>query len=138
MSEEEKQGLVRGDTVVLTDVDDNEVELQCEEIIEYEGKSYGLFSPVEEMEDIEEDEVIILQFEEDKDGELVFNTIEDEKLIEKIYDIYSHLVDEYNEHCHCDECEDEECDCCDDDEECDCNDEHCDCGDEHCDCKHSK
>ncbi len=137
MSEEKKADIERGDTVVLTDVEDNEVELMCEDVLVYQGKTYGLFTPVEEMDDIEDDEVIILQYEQDKDGELVFSTIEDEKLIEEVYNEYAKMVDEYNEHCDCG-CDDDECDCDECDEDCECDDD-CDCKEhgehnEHCDC----
>lgn len=108
--------------------------------LEYKKEWYVVLQPTETTENISEDELLIFRLATDeKTGEDVFMTIDDEKTLNAVYEEYLALIEAD------DECEDEHCDChhhhhdhdcdcgCDDDCDCDCDDD-CDCHEE-CDCE---
>jgi len=109
--------------------------------LDYKGDWYAFFQPAEEMEDIDDDEIVIFKVVENEDGEDTFEPIEDEALLDEVYEEYVKLHQEYLENgggCDDDCCcghhhHDHDCDCdcdcegeCDDDCDCDC-DKHCKC-----------
>ena len=115
--------------------------------IEYKGEWFAFFQPAEPMADIEEDEIVIFKIAEEN-GEDIFEPIEDEKLLDEVYDEYVKLHSEYFDEkegidvrceCGCEhhghgDCEHHGHEGCDDKEgEC-CHDRHesgeCECGKE--------
>lgn len=62
--------------------------------IEYKGEWFAFFQPAEPMADIEEDEIVIFKIAEEN-GEDIFEPIEDEKLLDEVYDEYVKLHSEY-------------------------------------------
>lgn len=62
--------------------------------IEDGGKNYLFLNPVDPSDDIAEDEVLICEYGETKNGEEFVNPVEDEKELERIYNLY---VKEYEE-----------------------------------------
>ena len=92
-----------GDRIVTLHNDANEptdfYEIAC---VEYENEFYSLLQPVEAMDGIADDEVIIFKLQEDdQDPETdLFLPVEDEKLLEKVFEEYMrNAVDEelYND-----------------------------------------
>lgn len=74
--------------------------------IDYKEDWYVFFTPVEETEEVSDDEVVIFKLGSDDEGNDVFLPIEDEKLLQKVYDEYVKMMEE--EGCGC---EDEDCGC---------------------------
>lgn len=96
--------------------------------LEYKNEWYVVLQPTESTDNVSEDELIIFMLSTDEEtGEDVFMTVDDDKVLNEVYDEYLKLVDSDeqcdcgDEHCHCG---DDECDC---DDDCDCNDDECDC-----------
>lgn len=110
------------DYIVLTMDDGTQKNFYFEDEFEFNGKRYFCISPAEEMEDISAGELLI--YEVDETGEeFMLNPIEDEALLEEVYNEYCRRYDEEMQEGGCCDCD---CDC--DHEECDCNHETCDCG----------
>ncbi len=57
--------------------------------LDYKGKWYIFLQPVEMEEDFEEDEIIVFELRENQDGEELILPIEDEKLIDKLVDLFN-------------------------------------------------
>lgn len=79
------------DIVTLVDEDGKNHDFQVVDIIEVEGKEYALLLPAD-SEDPEEDEVLVLRFEEDR-----FEMIEDEAEFQKVVKVLEELNDEADE-----------------------------------------
>ena len=58
----------REDIVQLVDEDGNEVDFEHLMTLEHNGKAYICLVPVEPMDDVAEDELVILRIETDEDG----------------------------------------------------------------------
>lgn len=105
------------DYIVLTMDDGTQKNFYFEDEFEFKGKRYFCISPAEEMEDISEGELLIYEVDESNE-EFMLNPIEDEALLEEVYNEYCRRYDEeMDESC---------CDC--DNEECDCESNQCGCG----------
>lgn len=80
------------DFITLTDEDGNEVELEHLDTLEYEGETYMAFVPAnetpEEVLDEDSAELIILKVETEADGEEMLVTLDDEDLLETIFDLF--------------------------------------------------
>lgn len=96
------------DIITLVDMDGKDVDFYHIATIDYKEKWYIFLQPVEPMEGIAEDEVIIYELGIDEDGDDKFIPIEDEELLNEVFEEYL-----------------KEAECCDCDGECD---EDCDCG----------
>lgn len=62
--------------------------------IDFEGNWYVFFSPTEEMEDVDTDEVVVFRLDSDEEGNDIFSPIEDEALLQKVYDEYVRIMSE--------------------------------------------
>ena len=62
--------------VELIDEEGNEVDFEHLMTLEYEGHNYICLVPVEPMEDVAEDELVILRIETDEEGNDMYATIE--------------------------------------------------------------
>lgn len=102
--------------ITLYDEEDNPVDFAEVACVEYEGKFYAILQPIDEVEGMEEDEVIICLLEEQDDETELITPVTDEELGEKIFNEYLKAVadEEYSE---------DDCDCDDD-----CGHEGCGCG----------
>ncbi|HEY8389833.1 MAG TPA: DUF1292 domain-containing protein [Clostridia bacterium] len=103
MSEEKKDFVVdllpedSGEIITLYDEEENEVPFYQIACIEHNNDFYAMLQPVEEVEGIEEDEVIVLKMLEAKDEEDdIFEPVTDEELLDKIYEAYIKAVEEEN------------------------------------------
>lgn len=74
--------------IVLQDEDGKEVEFNHIATLDYNDEWYIYLQPVELGDDMEDDEMFIFKIEEDKDGNDLFTPVEDEDLLQKLYDEY--------------------------------------------------
>ncbi len=81
------------DIVELVDESGATVRFEHLMTVEYEGSAYVLLVPIDEIEDVGEDEVIILRIEENQDGDDAYVGVEDEELLEKIFERYLELAE---------------------------------------------
>ena len=82
------------DPITVYDENDKPVRFDQVAIIPFKEKLYAILKPIDEMEGVEDDEVIVFLIEETEDGdaELVIET--DEPTAMKVYDEYLKLLDE--------------------------------------------
>ena len=115
------------DIITLQDEQGNPIKFVEVACVEYEEEFYVLLSPAEEVEGIGEDEVIICKLEDQDDETQLIVPVEDEELMQKVFDEYLRTADECG--CGCD------CDCEDCDDDCDCEHDHDHEGHCHCGCE---
>lgn len=121
--DKENVELIDDDIITLYDDNNKPVEFYQVACVEYEDEFYALLQPVEPMEGLGEDEAQIFKLveQEDDDSDL-FVPVEDEELLNAVFDEYLRAVADDACGCGC-----HDCDC---DGDCDCD--HDGCGD--CDC----
>ena len=126
--DKENVELIDDDIITLYDDDNKPVEFYQVACVEYEDEFYALLQPVEPMEGLGEDEALIFRLVEQEDGESdLFVPVEDEELLNAVFDEYLRASADEECGCGCHDCGDG-CDC---DGDCDCD--HDGCGD--CDCE---
>lgn len=82
--------------VELIDENDNIVKFDHIMTLEHEGEKYALLSPIDDLEDVEEGEVVIMRIEEG-DEQDAYVGIEDEDLLETIFQKYLAIVEAEDE-----------------------------------------
>lgn len=70
--------------ISLTDPEGNEVPFEFLDLVEYEGGKYVVLLPLDE----EEEEVIILLLEEGEDDTESYISVEDEKTLNAVFEIF--------------------------------------------------
>lgn len=85
------------EVIVLQDENGNEIEFFDVGHIPYEDKEYIFLEPVEGSEGFEEGELLIFEYGEDEDGYETFKSLNDEKLLQKLFDMFMELVPEDEE-----------------------------------------
>lgn len=93
--------------VTLTDDEGNEIDFYEVACVEYEDNFYGLLEPVNEMEGLEEGDVLIFRIVEQENGEDSFEPVEDEDLLNAVFEQYMRAAADCE--CDCEECDCEEC-----------------------------
>ena len=83
----------REDIVQLVDEDGNEVDFEHLMTLEHNGRSYICLVPVEPMEDVAEDELVILRLETDEDGNDVYTSIDDEAELDEVFEKYLEIAE---------------------------------------------
>ncbi|NMB32750.1 MAG: DUF1292 domain-containing protein [Clostridium sp.] len=83
----------RDDLVVLVDEDGEESQFEYLDIIEYEDDEYAVLLPVVQ-EDGDEGRVIILKIVEDSDGEESLLSVEDNDVLEAVFERYKERASE--------------------------------------------
>lgn len=73
--------------IVMVDEDGKEVEFTHIATLDYNDEWYIYVQPVE-LGDMDEDEMFIFKIEEDEEGNDLFTPVEDEDLLEKLYQEY--------------------------------------------------
>lgn len=91
------------DVVELVDDDGNAVKFVHVATVDYENNWYVFFAPCEKVEGVETDEVVIFRLDADEEGNDVFSPVEDEELLQKVYDEYVKVMDEEDEEEECGE-----------------------------------
>ncbi len=69
--------------------------------LDVDNRWFVVMQPVDKLEDIEEDEVLIYEVVTNADGNDEFAPIMDEALLQKVFDEFIKAVEEYDE-CECD------------------------------------
>lgn len=87
----------RGHIVELLDEDDQIVRFEHIMTLEYEGEDYVLLAPLDDSVEAEEGDVIIMRIDKDDDEEDVYVGIEDEELLETIFQKYLEIVEDEDE-----------------------------------------
>ena len=81
-------------TIVLYDENDKEVEFEQIAIIPYNNEVYAILKPLEEMEGVADDEAIVFLLDADEETHDVLSVVEDENIIDAVFDAYYKLLDE--------------------------------------------
>lgn len=85
------------DFITVVADDGTEIELEYVDALEYGGNTYMAFFPTSEDEDADEDSedygLIILRSEEEN-GESVLSTVDDEDLLNKVFDAFMERLSE--------------------------------------------
>ena len=90
MEEEENE------LIVLADEEGKEIEFKHIATLDYENEWYIYLHPIED-EDVEDDEMVIFHIQTDADGNDIFVLVEDEELIDKLYNEYLKEMDAQSE-----------------------------------------
>ena len=93
MSENHELDMEREDIVQLVDEDGNEVEFEHLMTLEHEGVSYVCLVPLEPMEDVGEDELVILRIETDEEGNDYYASIDDESELDAVFEKYLEIAE---------------------------------------------
>lgn len=77
--------------IELIDDDDNVIKFRLLDVCEYKGEKYALLLAAEPNDAVAEDEVAIFRYKED---EQMLEPIEDEALLEEVFEFYQNEEDE--------------------------------------------
>ena len=89
----EDNEMMNGNPIVeLIDEEGNEVRFEHVYTVPYEGDEYVLLSPVDQVEGVGEDEVVIMRIEPGEDED-AYVGIEDDELLEKVFEKYLDLAE---------------------------------------------
>lgn len=88
---------LENDIIELIGEDGESVPFEYLTTIEYEGKKYIALIPADEAEDEEEGEVVILEIQEDENGDDVYVSLDDDELLEKVFEEFLKIVAEQEE-----------------------------------------
>ena len=86
--------MIQVNEVTLLDDSGNPVRFDHLLTFEYEGEKYIALLPLDDVEDVEYDEVVIFRIVTE-DGEDVYRRIENEALLEEVFDAFLELFDEH-------------------------------------------
>lgn len=89
----ENNNMEMDNIIELFDEDDNPVRFEHIMTVQYEGEDYVLLAPVDPTEDMEEDEVLVLRIENDENGEEIYVSIDDDDLVQKVFEQYLAIVE---------------------------------------------
>ncbi len=79
--------------VELVDDEGNEVRFEHLMTLEHKGSVYICLAPVEPMEDVEEDELVIMRIEQDADGNDFYSTIDSEEELNEVFEKYLEIAE---------------------------------------------
>ena len=83
----------REDIVELVDEDGNDVRFEHLMTLEHKGNVYICLVPVDPMEDVAEDELVIMRIETDDEGNDVYATIEDDAELDEVFEKYLEIAE---------------------------------------------
>ena len=93
MSENHELDMQREDIIELIDEDGNEVSFEHLMTLEYEGKAYICLAPIEPMEDVAEDELVIMRIETDEEGNDYYATVDNEVELDAVFEKYLEIAE---------------------------------------------
>lgn len=93
MNENHEFDMEREDIVQLIDEEGNEVDFEHLMTFEHKGKTYICLVPVEPMEDVEEDELVMMRLETDENGQDIYVTIDDEAELDDAFEAYLEIAE---------------------------------------------
>ena len=80
--------------VELTTEDGKKLKFYFVGTIEYQGKLYSAFEPAEQIEGIDEDDLVIFELSGDDEETADLLPIEDEKLLDEVFEEFCRVLDE--------------------------------------------
>ena len=80
------EGLILGNEPILKGIESQPIEDVY--TVQYAGDEFVLLAPLEPTEDLAEDELLILKISENEQGEEVYVSVEDDDLVEKVFNLY--------------------------------------------------
>ncbi|MEG1525136.1 MAG: DUF1292 domain-containing protein [Clostridia bacterium] len=83
----------QGTIIQLLDEDGNEVSFDLLMSFDYEGKRYVALLPVDKIENVEEDEVVLLEVVKEN-GEENYRSIDNPILLDEVFEEFTELFDE--------------------------------------------
>ena len=84
------------DTIVLyNEATDRDEKFFVLEVMDYKNKQFIILQPAEELEDISSNELLIYELGDEDDEEHFFIPIEDENLLQEVFDKFMEEVAEY-------------------------------------------
>lgn len=86
----------RDTLITLIDEEGKEVLFDLILTFDYEGKRYVALSPMEQVEGVEDDEVVLLEVVKDAEGEN-YKSIDNEILLNEVFDEFMELLDELDD-----------------------------------------
>lgn len=93
MNENHELDMDRENIVELVDEDGQEIAFEHLMTLEHEGRAYICLVPVEPMDDVEEDELIIMRIETDEEGNDFYSTIDDEDELDAVFEKYLEIAE---------------------------------------------
>ena len=93
----ENNNMEMDNIIELFDENDNPVKFEHIMTVQYQGEDYVLLAPVEPTEDMDEDEVLVLQIDNDENGEEVYVSVDDDELVQKVFEKYLEIVENEEE-----------------------------------------
>lgn len=84
-----------GDFVTIVDEDGQEFELEILDTLEMDGKTYTVFAPadIEDMDVNDPDYGLIILRTTEEDGEEVYDSVDDEEELDRVYNLYQEILD---------------------------------------------
>ena len=79
--------------VTLIDEQGKEVEFDLVATFDYEKKRYAALIPIDEVENVDENEVVILEIVKTPDGE-IYRPIENDVLLDEVFNEFLEILDE--------------------------------------------
>ncbi len=92
----ENNSMEQENIVELIDENDQVVSFEHIMTLEYEGDKYALLSPVDDLEDVDEGDVVIMRIEEGEEQD-TYVGVEDEEILEAVFNQYLAIVEEEEE-----------------------------------------
>ena len=83
----------REDIIELVDEDGNEVSFEHLMTLEHNGKAYICLVPVEPMEDVAEDELVIMRIKTDEEGNDYYATVDSEEELDAVFEKYLEIAE---------------------------------------------
>lgn len=93
MSENNELNMMPEDIIELVDEDGNEVSFEHLMTLEHDGKAYICLAPVEPMEDVAEDELVIMRIETDEEGNDYYATVDNEDELDAVFEKYLEIAE---------------------------------------------
>ena len=87
------------DYISLTDEEGNQFELEILDTVSFEGESYTVFLPadIDDMDPEDPDYGFVILRNVEDNGEELYASVDDEELLERIYEYYMELVENEEE-----------------------------------------
>lgn len=85
---DQENNMEQENVVELYDEEGNVVRFEHVYTVQYAGDEFVLLAPLEPTEDLAEDELLILKISVNDEGEEVYVSVEDDDLVEKVFNLY--------------------------------------------------
>lgn len=84
-----------GDIITMSDEDGNEFDLELLDTIEFEGQTYSVFVPadIENMDVDDPDYGLIFLKNREVNGEELFDSVDDDDELDRVYEYYQELME---------------------------------------------